>query len=158
MVDPQPGDLLLFHNAKGINKIITIVTGSPFYHVALYVGPGRAIEATLKGVGYRKLSGPENSYVVARAPQAYRKAALAWAESQLGDPYAWLDLPILALDKIFRSIHFNYTTPGKYTCGEFVEQAYLEAGIRLIPDRDPDEVTPGEFARYIPAAERRQIR
>src|SRR4030088_3433513 len=55
VMHPQLGDLLLFHNARGINRLITTFTGSPFYHVALYVSKDRAIEATLKGVGYRKL-------------------------------------------------------------------------------------------------------
>jgi len=155
---PQPGDLLLFHNARGMNKLITIFTGSPFYHVALYVSPGRALEATLKGVGYRSLRGKENSYVVVPAPKGHGREALAWAKTQIGASYDRFDLVVIVLDKLFRCLHFNYTSPGKYSCGEFVETAYEKAGIRLIPDRDLDDVVPGDFARYVPAAERRQIR
>lgn len=155
---PQPGDLLLFHNARGLNRMITVFTGSPFYHVALYVSKDRAIEATLSGVGYRDLRGPENSYVVVPAPAGNGRAAVAWAETQLGAPYADLDLVIIVLDKFFRFLHFNYTPPGKYSCGEFVEAAYEKAGARLIPDRDLDDVVPGDFARFVPAAQRRQIR
>lgn len=138
--------------------MITTFTGSPFYHVALYVSPGLAIEASLPGVQYRKLTGPGNSYVVVPAPYGHGREALAWAESQLGASYAWLDLAVMVVDKLFRSIHFNYTPPGKYSCGEFVEAAYLHAGAPLISDRDADDVVPGDFARFIPAAERRQIR
>jgi hypothetical protein len=155
---PKPGDLLLFHNAKGLNRMITVFTGSPFYHVALYVSKDRAIEASLKGVGYRNLRGPENSYVVIPSPAGNGRAAVAWAQTQLGAKYAGLDLAVIVLDKFFRFLHFNYTPPGKYSCGEFVETAYEKAGARLIPDRDLDDVVPGDFARFVPAAERKQIR
>jgi cell wall-associated NlpC family hydrolase len=154
---PKPGDLLLFHNARGMNRIITGFTGSPFYHVALYVSQERAIEATLTGVGYRNLRGEGNSYVVVPAPKGNGRAAVAWAETQIGASYAGLDLVVIALDKFFRFIHFNYTPPGKYSCGEFVETAYEQAGARLILDRDLDDVVPGDFARFVPAAERKQI-
>jgi hypothetical protein len=155
---PQPGDLLLFHNARGMNRIITVFTGSPFYHVAMYVSKDNAIEATLKGVGYRDLRKPGNSYVVVPAPAGNGCAAVAWAKTQVGDSYAGLDLAVIAVDRFFRFIHFNYTPPGKYSCGEFVETAYEHAGARLIPDRDLDDVVPGDFARFVPAAERKQIR
>ncbi len=155
---PKPGDLLLFHNARGMNKLITTVTSSPFYHVALYVSPGNALEATLKGVGYRNLRGPGNSYVVVPAPHGHGREALAWAKTQIGDSYAGLDLVVIVLERFFRFLHFNYTPPGKYSCGEFVEAAYEKAGERLLPDKDLDDVTPGDFARFVPAAERKQIR
>ena len=155
---PQPGDLLLFHNARGMNRIITIFTGSPFYHVALYVSKDKAIEATLTGVRYRDLRGEGNDYVVVPAPEGDGRKAVAWAKTQIGDAYAGLDLAVIAVDKFFRFIHFNYTPPGKYSCGEFVETAYEHAGARLIPDRDLDDVVPGDFARFVPAAERKQIR
>ena len=154
---PQLGDLLLFHNARGLNRMITVFTGSPFYHVALYVSEDRAIEASLKGVGYRNLAGPENSYVVVPSPAGNGRAAVAWAETQLGAAYAGFDLAVIVLDKFFRFLHFNYTPPGKYSCGEFVETAYETAGERLIPDRDLDDVVPGDFARFVPAAERKRI-
>ena len=155
---PQPGDLLLFHNARGMNRMITVFTGSPFYHVALYVSKDRAIKATLKGVGYRDLRKRGNSYVVVPAPAGNGHAAVAWAQTQIGAAYDKFDLVIIVLDKLFRRIHFNYTSPGKYSCGEFVETAYEHAGARLIPDRDLDDVVPGDFARFVPASERNQIR
>ena len=157
-MNPKPGDLLLFHNARGLNRMITIFTGSPFYHVALYVSKNRAIEASLKGVGYRDLRGPDHSYVVIPSPSGNGRAAVAWAETQIGAKYADLDLAVIVLDKFFRFLHFNYTPPGKYSCGEFVETAYEKAGARLIPNRDLDDVVPGDFARFVPAAERKQIR
>ena len=155
---PQPGDLLLFHNARGMNRMITVFTGSPFYHVALYASEDTAIEATLKGVGYRDLRRPGNSYVVVPAPAGNGRAALAWAKTQIGAAYDGFDLVIIVLDKLFRRIHFNYTSPGKYSCGEFVESAYEHGGARLIPDRDLDDVVPGDYARYVPAAERMLVR
>jgi uncharacterized protein YycO len=155
---PQPGDLLLFHNARGLNRLITTFTGSPFYHVALYVSKDKAVEATLKGVGYRELRGKENSYVVVPAPKGHGRAALAWAQTQIGAAYDRFDLVVIVLDKLFRRLHLNYTSPGKYSCGEFVETAFDKAGVRLVPDHDLDDVVPGDYARYVPPAERRAIR
>src|SRR5205807_36613 len=35
---PRPGDVLLFHRATGLNRVITWFTRSPYYHVAIYAG------------------------------------------------------------------------------------------------------------------------
>ena len=75
---PRPGDILLFHNARGMNKLITWFTGSPFYHAALYAGDGHTVEARTPGVVRQDLRGRENDFVVAPAPESKGAAALAW--------------------------------------------------------------------------------
>jgi hypothetical protein len=34
----SPGDILLFYRARGLARLITLATRSPFYHVAIGVG------------------------------------------------------------------------------------------------------------------------
>ena len=155
---PQPGDILLFHNARGMNKLITWFTGSPFYHAALYAGEGRTVEARTPGVVRQDLRGRENDYVVAPAPEGKGRAALAWAETQVGDAYDNLDVAVIILDHLCRFVHFNYTPRDKYSCGEFVAVAFDKAGAHLFPQSDLGDVVPGDFARFVPDEERQKAR
>lgn len=150
----QPGDILLFHKARGVNKIITGFTGSPFYHSALYVSENKAIEARMAGVLYRDMHGEETKYVVIPAPEGKGAAALEWALSQLGDAYDKMDLVVIVLDRLFKFIHFNYTPDNKFSCGEFVAAAYDKAGVRLVPDKDMNDVVPGDFAALLPGGQK----
>jgi hypothetical protein len=155
---PEPGDILLFHNARGLNKLITGFTRSPFYHAALYSGGGTTVEARTPGVLRQDLRGRENDFVVVPAPEGKGQAALAWAETQVGDAYDDLDIAVIVLDRLCRFIHFNYTPRNKYSCGEFVAIAFDRAGAHLFPERDLGDIVPGDFARFAPPAERQQAR
>ena len=156
--EAQPGDILLFHNARGLNRIITRFTKSPFYHAALYGGAGRTVEARTPGVVRQDLRGRENDFVVAPAPKGKGKAALAWASSQVGDAYDNLDIAVIVLDRLCRFLHFNYTPHDKYSCGEFVAVAYDKAGAPLFPERDLGDIVPGDFARFVPPSVRKNAR
>jgi uncharacterized protein YycO len=155
---PEPGDLLLFHNARGFNKLITSFTGSPFYHIGLYAGDGNTVEARTSGVVRQKLRGRENDFVVAPAPEGKGEAALAWAETQVGDAYDELDIAVIILDRLCRFIRFNYTPRNKFSCGEFVAIAFDKAGAPLFPERDLGDVVPADFARFVPTDERQRAR
>lgn len=156
--DPQPGDILLFHNARGLNRLITGFTGSPFYHAALYAGDNQTIEARTPGVLRGNLRGREKDFVVAPAPEKRGLAALAWAETQVGDSYDELDIAVIILDRLCRRLEFNYTPRNKFSCGEFIAVAFEKAGLRLFPDRDMGDVVPGDFAYLVPARERKRAR
>ncbi len=155
---PKPGDILLFHNARGLNRLITGFTGSPFYHAALYAGEGRTVEARTPGVVSQDLWGRENDFVVAPAPEGKGEDALAWAQTQVGDAYDDLDVGVIILDRLCRFIHFNYTPRDKYSCGEFVAVAFDKVGVPLFPICDLGDVVPGDFARFVPAPQRRRAR
>lgn len=156
--DANPGDILLFHKARGLNKLITGFTRSPFYHAALYAGEGKTVEARTPGVVSQDLRGRENDFVVAPAPAGKGEAALAWAQSQVGDAYDDLDVGVIILDHLCRFIHFNYTPRNKYSCGEFVAVAFDKAGVPLFPERDLGDVVPGDFARFAPPLQRERAR
>ena len=147
---PTPGDILLFHNARGANNLIGWLTGSPFYHVGLYAGDEMVVESRTQGVVHDTLRDRQKDYVALPAPGGSGQKALAWAKTQIGDSYDDFDLGVIALERVFKTLRLNYTRPGRYTCGEFVAMAFEEAGQRLFPDRDTAAVVPGDFGRLLP--------
>ncbi len=152
------GDILLFHNAKGINKFITVLTGSPFYHAALYSGDGTVVEAITSGVVIGDLSGREKDYIVVPSPHDRGEEAMLWAETQIGDGYDFMDLAFIFLERICKVIHFNYTSAGKYSCGEFVATAYDKAGVHNYPKNELSEVIPGDFAQFVHSVEMNKVK
>ena len=149
---PSPGDVLLFAHATGWNRLITFLTRSQFYHVAIYAGEYQVIEARPQGVVARDLRGPEGTHYCAILPNPEGKgeAALAWAKTQIGGKYDRWDVLVIVLEHIFIHLHLNYAPPGRFSCGEFVARAFAEAGIRLFPSQENADVIPGDFARFLP--------
>jgi hypothetical protein len=149
---PQPGDIVLFAHAKGLNRIITFLTRSRFYHVAIYAGGSHVVEARPRGVIERDLNGPEGTQIDAFIPMApdIGQKALAWARRQIGAKYDRFDILVMIFERLFRHLHVNYAPPGKYSCGQFVARAFLEAGAELLPDLRPEEVVPGDFEKLGP--------
>jgi hypothetical protein len=68
---------------------------------------------------------------------------------------AWLRSPIqidihIHIEHLFKHWHINHAPHGKYTCAELVATAFLQVGVRLVPDKDPDEIAPADLARLLP--------
>jgi uncharacterized protein YycO len=151
----KAGDLLLFFHARGTNRIITLVTKSPFYHVALSLGGERIIEARPNGVELNDLRERAGGEVFTRVAAPGTKeevfGATRWALTQVGDGYDATGAVAMILDRAFVHLHINKTTGDRYTCGEFVAQAYRNAGRNLFPDIEPEDVEPADFARLLPA-------
>lgn len=150
--DAQPGDMLLFYNSTGINRVIPLVTGSPFFHVAIYAGDMEVIEARPSGVVRRSLRDVDDihDFVIIPAPQHSGHGALNWAATQLGSGYDRTDVLVMLFDRIFTAFRINYTPSDKWTCGEFVATAFDHTDARLFPDLDLAEIEPGDFARFVP--------
>jgi len=150
-ITPQPGDILLFtHGPRLRDILIVMVTHSPFYHTALYAGDEHVIEARPQGVISNDLQGREHTFVVLPAPEGKGEAALAWAKGQLGAKFDQMDVVVILLEHLFTHWHVNYTPGDKYTCAELVAAAYQHVGVRLVPDKDLDEITPADLARLLP--------
>lgn len=150
VADSEPGDILLFYDGWGVDKLICRVTGSPYYHAAIYAGENQTVEASTPGVLRRELYGRKEAFVVAPAPKGKGRAAFEWAETQIGKGYDPFSLVMIVVDRICRLIHFNYTSNSRYSCGEFVATAFHQAGEKLFPDQELSEVIPGDFARLLP--------
>jgi uncharacterized protein YycO len=156
-VKAEPGDLLLFTRAKGLNRTITWLTRSSYYHVGIYRGDNQVIESRPRGVVCRDLNGPDGdkSFVVVPAPGGREAglAALRWAETQIGNGYDAAGAFVIILDQLF-SCSLPYTTHKHFSCGELVAKAYAEAGYELLPHRVPECVVPADFEQFLPENEK----
>jgi uncharacterized protein YycO len=147
-----PGDIILFYNPKGLTKVISLMSRSPFYHVAVGAGDSKVVEAIPGGVLCRDVNpdGRKRWFVTIPAPAGTGPRALAWAQTQIGSGYDSTNLMGLVLDRVLTHLHVNYVVGDRYSCGEFVATAFEKAGARLFPDIDSADVMPADFARFVP--------
>ncbi len=154
----QPGDILLFNRAKGMNRIITWFTKSPFYHVGIALGDGQVVEARIRGVVIRDLMGPDGDkrFEIIPASNVGGKetalAAMEWAKSQIGDGYDPVNILGIVLDRLLTCTTCSLTLPNRWACGEFVATAFAEAGEDLFPEDDISTVVPADYALFLPEA------
>jgi uncharacterized protein YycO len=150
----KPGDLLLFFDARGTNRLITFVTKSPIYHVAISLGGEHIVEARPKGVERNALSTRAGGevFTLAPAPGTSDEAerATKWALSQVGAAYDAPGAVAMLLDRAFIHLHLNRVIGDRYTCGEFVALAYRHAGRNLFPAIEPEDVEPADFVAFLP--------
>jgi uncharacterized protein YycO len=148
----SPGDMLLFSQPKGgLGAIISFVTRSTYYHVALFEGDTFTIEARQRGVARRDLRTKEGGHVfqVIPAPEGKGQLALDWARAKIGSKFDRLDFLVILIDRLVTRIRLHYHGFGAYSCGEFVAKAFTAAGVRLFPDLEDDDVEPADFARFL---------
>jgi uncharacterized protein YycO len=152
-IEAQPGDLLLFTRATGLNRLITWFTKSPFYHVAIFEGGTSVVEARPRGVVSRDLNGPggDKNFVVAPAPasRAQALAALNWAKAQVGDGYDATNVIVLVLDRLFVCWRMGAIPNNRFSCGELVIKAFREAGTDLMPGEEAEDIVPADFTRFL---------
>ena len=152
----QPGDLLIFFNAGKFGHLITWFSRSPFFHVAIYAGEGKVIEARPVGVVCRDLR-EEESFWCIPALHGSGARALEWARRQIGDVYDVPGVAVLVFARLFGRLRTPYNSgQNRFSCGEFVLCAYREAGVDLLPDVQPEVVLPSDFAVFLPKEKRRK--
>ena len=136
--------------------IISLVTRSPYYHVAIFDQQTFTIEARQRGVVRRDLRTKEggHSWTVIPAPQGRGEPALAWARSQIGDNFDRFDFLVIFIDRVFGWLKIHYEPFGKYSCGDFVARAFREAGVVLFPEMQDADVEPADFARLLAKQQR----
>ncbi|PQV65117.1 hypothetical protein B1R32_102124 [Abditibacterium utsteinense] len=153
---------MLFHRARGINRIITAFSKSRYYHVGIYAGEFWVVESRPSGVKKRDLRIPGSGCYFQQIPAPRGpetgKQALEWATEQIGDGYAVLSVFSLVIDRIverfFGQFEINWRQRDKYSCGEFVVKAFAHAGAQLFPNREAEVVAPWDFAALLPRRER----
>lgn len=149
----KPGDILLFDKPKGgLGAIISLVTRSTYYHVAIFEGDTFTIEARQRGVVRRDLRTREggHTFTVIPAPEGKGAVALEWARAKIGSKFDRLDFLVILVDRFVTRLRLHYHGFGAYSCGEFVTKAYTASGVRLFHDLNDDDVEPADFARFLP--------
>ena len=153
----NPGDIVLFHHARGWNRIITRFSGSRYYHVALYAGGQNVIESRVKGVTMRDVSQAKIRlhFRVIPAPGGSEvgKVALDWALTQMGQRYAYFSIGALIFDRLIERVlgpvDIVWHQNERVSCGELVAKAYEVAGMKLFPNQESDEIAPWDFAKLL---------
>ena len=149
------GDILLFYRPRGLGALVSLLTRSPYYHVALAIDSTRVVEALANGVVQSDIDSKSGEpFLVLPGPdKASAPRAVSWAKSKIGDGYDPKDLLAIALERTFKNLQIHFVTGDRYTCGEFVAMAFTNAGLVLFPDLHPEEVIPADFARFLPDEE-----
>src|SRR5262245_58432331 len=150
--EPGSGDILLFYGGRRLGWWIERATDSPFYHVALYDCDGYVIDAVPQGVVRRRFDDGTTGtrFVIAPAPSG-GEAALAWAKTQIGRRFDALGMLVVLTDLVLRRGKARYRPTGRFTCSHLVAEAYRQAGIDLVPGREPALAVPADFARLASA-------
>ncbi len=153
-IEAKPGDLFLFTQAHGLNKLITAFSHTPFYHVAFYAGGPFVVGARPRGVVRRDLRGPDGDKVfsIVPAPCSPEQAieALRWAEGKIGLRYDPLNVGVLVLDRSFPFLKLPSLPTESYSCGEIIVHALRAAGFDPTPGMDAADVLPSDFMRFLP--------
>lgn len=164
LANASPGDILLFRHASGINRFIRMFSGSPYHHVGLFAGGQWVIEARITGVIKRDLSRAKVRlrFRVIPAPGGplVGRAALDWAQEQIGKRYAFGSIFALVIDRLIERtigrVDVVWRQRDRVSCGELVAQAYEAAGVQLFPGLESEEVAPWDFVRLLPKKSQRK--
>ncbi len=78
------------------------------------------------------------------------EAALRWAQSKIGAKYDKLDVAVIVLDRVLKTLKLKGRDHSRFSCGEFVACAWQHAGADLFPSRDASEIVPTDFAVFLP--------
>jgi len=158
MPDPQPGDILLYTHAKGLNRLIPWFTGSRYYHVGIYEGDGQVLEARPNGVVRRDLRGQSGDvFRAARMPREGVERAIHFAQSRIGATYDPFDIAFIIMRHTFPLLPLHYSNRSSFTCGELVARAWRAGGLDLFPERQASEIIPADFSRFLPRDSQDQV-
>lgn len=142
----ERGDIILFGpNGTFGARMIDLLTVSYYHHIALYDGEGMVIEAMPGGVrryllGQRRVTGIRPNV----APDQ-RRAAADWARARIGTPYDTPGLALIAFDRLLPGLRFGTSNASRFSCAVFVADAYLHAGVDLLPGKRWQDLVPGDF-------------
>lgn len=146
----ERGDIVLFGpDGSFVAHLIEVTTQSHYHHVALYDGEGMVIEAMPHGVR-RYLIGQRN--VTAIRPKVsppQRLAVAEWAREQVGKPYDVSGLALIAFDRLFPGLRLGSNSANRFSCAVFVADAYMHAGVDLLPGARWQDLVPGDFTQLI---------
>ena len=165
----RPGDVLLTSGNTRAARLVRGITGSPWAHVCLYVGPLAQgedppciIEADLaagvRAIRCSELVGQRVQVLrPTQLPDADRARLADWVISRIGDRYdlgsaCRLAARLLHLPRIGRIPSASDVAEGarRFICSSLLAQAFLSVGHPIMPTQltsDCRHVTPRDFAK-----------
>jgi hypothetical protein len=161
--NPQCGDIYLVHITGAVGAGIELgqkLVGSSSYfthagvvgpdgNFAVAAQPGGAIQTSLAdGIGSGRV-------VYSAFDLTVKQRSDIWsaAQSYLGTPYSFADYAAIAALRLCHTdaIELFVGATGHMICSQLAAQCYLDAGIKLFPNRVPGDVAPGDIANLIGA-------
>ncbi len=142
----ETGDILAVQGTGFLAWLVRRATGSPWTHVALFVGDGQIAEispehqARVVPMRYRRYKAFRLRGGLVPSQQA---AIIAWLRGRIGSRYDWAAVAGIALRGLFGGLGACLNSRRRYICTELVIEAYRAAGIDLDPTCRP--VTPAEL-------------
>lgn len=145
--------VVLFKTKGFVQSLIKWQTRSKYSHAAILTSDGVLIESTTPG-GVRAIANwkqtPDAELfgiggVIDFVPVVTDKqenSAIAFLSAQIGKPYDYL-----MVARFVSRLQESRRSSGKWFCSELVFAALQKAGITLLRDTEPWEVSPGLLAR-----------
>lgn len=141
--------------AGTFGQLIEKVTHSTAFHVVVYLSEHECVSADFDGVTVRDPAVYGDAVTVSKfeLTDEQRAAITARATKCVGKPYAFLDDLMIGISdltgaRIPRPFRWLLALPWAYMCSELSALALAEAGIHIRADREPVEITPGDFETY----------
>lgn len=148
MYTPRPADLIFVRGSGPIDRLIEIVSRSPYSHVAGLVKPNELIEAQgLRKTGYQGLDfydGCSDIYTCDSLTDEQRQGIVDFVTKQVGTKY---DYGLIAWEAVHFLLHIDcpYSEGKRHDCSTLWNDAYKSVGINLRPDLKYP--SPGELAQ-----------
>ena len=150
----NPGDILLFKGEDGMSKIIQWGTGSKYSHVAICVNPeiNLAIEAMawkgVRGIDIRKIKEEYDVFRVKGGVSYNLSGAVSYLVDKLNTRYDFLGVVFLGILKLLSKIGLplkdkanRWQKEKDYFCSELCYEAFLFAGLDIVPDVGEGDIT-----------------
>lgn len=145
----QEFDLIFYKGDGFISKVVKKVTDPPYSHVALVLDSYHLVEANWKNpLSIRHISYPKWDYDIYRVEgltEQQKKKLRRYINETIGAGYDYK----LVLSHLFKYFFKGklLNSPSRYDCSEWVTLAFLYAGIELLPNKKPFEVTPTDLSK-----------
>ena len=144
----QPGDILLISGNTLVDKIIKLVTRSPYSHVVGVVNPNQVVEILpLSTVRLKKIqdyTGRADVFTCKRFSNDDRRKIISFVTGKIGSSYDYYLIIWEASRYLFNWV-WPYDNKDSSLCSTLWSEAYRKAGIDLCPDvKFP---VPGDLAK-----------
>lgn len=147
----EEGDILISKRSGPISKLIKILTNSDYSHAALYIGNNCFVESDWGGVHVSHISKyydtPYDIYKPKKITHEQQKIVTEWSKGQIGKGYDLLGILGIAVTITGLTKTNLFDNKRRFWCSELVQDAYMNAGINLVDDKNSVLVSPGDLAK-----------
>jgi len=151
MID-RTGQVALVHSTGFWPWLVTAITGSYWNHMVTAINLHECVSAETTGVRRRQLADFRvTAWSMFPESDLARHKVAAFAEAQIGKPYAFFDDFLIGLGIVFRTsapawIQSRLRSGRRWECAELADAALQHGGVNVFHDGRPyGAVYPGSF-------------